>query len=685
MDTTEDLLKVKDSIISMSLDDALEAVELLYDKWILEIADSKKDIFEYLTLALENFGMSIDNLQLGSFDKARCIIVYKLSYLRNHFNNIENIEDEVKEEVVIKFNKIFRAIIDAENAIRYSLHLKDSMTETDIGRSDQLELFNYTPINTEDNKPKHDLLLFLLENLMRRGYRRYQGECYQKIYTPLGFDTHAWKKAFSLNDFIYNVVDKNIYYEMWKNLNSEKGMVKFAVEYLENHKGLEFEDISKDRHVFAFNNGIYVSSSWSDDIPEELGSGVGYNFTSGYVDEFIPYEGPGSKKIGSNIVACKYFPYDFDLLIIPRPEEKGYRYNDWFNIIIDKCPHFKSIMDYQEWDPEVQRWLCILLGRLTYQLSEIEEWQIITYLLGQAGSGKSTILTKIAKLFYEACDVGTISNNMETKFGLGALQNKLMLIGPEIKGNFSMEQSEFQSMISGEDIQIAAKFKTASTVVWKVPGILAGNEVPQYSDNAGSISRRLCVFMFNKKVKAGAGDTQLGKKLEKEIASILPACIRAYHQAVNRHGSSDIWSILPKYFRDSRDEMAATTNALINFLSSDSVKLGPKFYCKESVFIETFNQHCVDKNLGKIKWSKQYSLGPFDTYGLKIDKKRKKYPNDETGVMTNGNFIFGMDVIPKVKITNGGDASFDDEKDSKDQHDTNDTNDPTEDESKTDT
>jgi phage/plasmid-associated DNA primase len=56
--------------------------------------------------------------------------------------------------------------------------------------------------------------------------------------------------------------------------------------------------------------------------------------------------------------------------------------------------------------------------------------------------------------------------------------------------------------------------------------MMAGNEVPQFNDNAGSISRRLLVFLFNKRVKKG--DTQLAKKLKKEIGHILHASNRAY-------------------------------------------------------------------------------------------------------------------------------------------------------------
>jgi hypothetical protein len=40
-----------------------------------------------------------------------------------------------------------------------------------------------------------------------------------------------------------------------------------------------------------------------------------------------------------------------------------------------------------------------------------------------------------------------------------------------------VEQAEFQSMVSGEDIQVNTKYAKARSEVWKVPGVLAGNEV----------------------------------------------------------------------------------------------------------------------------------------------------------------------------------------------------------------
>jgi phage/plasmid-associated DNA primase len=210
-----------------------------------------------------------------------------------------------------------------------------------------------------------------------------------------------------------------------------------------------------------------------------------------------------------------------------------------------------------------------------------------------------------------------------------------------------MEQSEFQSVISGEEVQVAIKNKLAKSVKWKVPMMVAGNEVPSYDDNSGSIARRLLVFMFNIKVKKG--DTQLSKKLEKEIGHILYACNAAYLDAVNKYGSSDIWNIVPVYFKESRDEMAATTNALQAFIKSDMVTIGENEYIKESSFVQVLNEFCANNGFKRIKWSKQYSLGVFSDNGLACKKGTFRVPkNDPNAKFITGYFIKGIDVNREI-------------------------------------
>jgi hypothetical protein len=657
-------IEIKTNLEKATLEEKIEKIEELYNKWIVKPVN-KYTLYECLQHSVECLGLDINNFQIGLFEKAINNEYTYISYLKLY---TVVINDEIKDEfhrksIENKLNVIMKSVVSSDNAIRYNFKLQKAILEDDIGSSIAEDLFDFVPMDMSDTSQYQNLLLYLLENLARKGYRRYKGSCYEKIYTPSGNDTHCWKLSKTLKHFIYESTRKDVCPEMWKNLTHSKANDDNAVKYLENHIGAEFEDIKKDRHVFSFNDGIYIT------MKKENGK---------YIDEWIPY---GTKKIGSDVVSSNYFNLDFDSSTRPVREpnqdvlyysdyeiteeeenalkedndpewledqhkkEQEYRYNNWWHIIVDKCPHFKGIMEYQEWDNKVQKFLCVLIGRCLYDVNELDGWQIVAFLLGQAGSGKSTILDKILKKFYESCDVGVLSNNMETKFGLQAFYDKLLFIAPEVKENFKLEQAEFQSMISGESMLINKKFEIGESVErWLVPGMFAGNVVPQWNDNSGSISRRMLTFLFNLRVKKG--DSQLGIKLEKEIGYILQACNRAYLDAVNTYGSEDIWSIVPKYFRDTRDEMAETTNALTNFLGSDKVMLGPDQSVKETTFVDAFNDHCRELNYPKQRWNAQYCLGPFSVFNIIIDKHNRSH-----GVTST--FFKGVNVKTIIKAPDG--------------------------------
>ena len=112
-------------------------------------------------------------------------------------------------------------------------------------------------------------------------------------------------------------------------------------------------------------------------------------------------------------------------------------------------------------------------------------------------------------------DVRTLSNNIEKKFGLWSIHDGFMFISPEVKGDLALEQAEFQSIVSGEDVSIARKNEKALSMTWNVPGILAGNEVPNYRDNSGSVLRRLVTWNFARQV--AEPDPQLDGKLEGKL------------------------------------------------------------------------------------------------------------------------------------------------------------------------
>lgn len=452
------------------------------------------------------------------------------------------------------------------------------------------------------------LLLYLLDKAQEQGYYKYNGDVYNQILVS-GRKTYAWRRVYGIKDFIYDVTDKETNRDQWKNLTHGKNNASSAVEYLASCRDVQFPELKKDRGVFAFRNGLYfarLDSFWCYGSQEAPPAGV--IAAANYIDQEYPME-----------------------LCTPGTEE------DWYETI--PTPNLQKIMDYQEFPRDVCEWLYAFLGRLMYDVNEKDGWQVIPFCKGQASSGKSTILLKVAKNFYDKVDVGVLSNNIEKKFGIGAFCEKYMFVAPEIKGDLQLEQAEFQSIVSGEDVQVAIKHSTAQSVLWKTPGILAGNEVPNWTDNSGSITRRIVIWDFVKSVENGEMD--LGEKLNKELAYIILKCNRAYHDKVRKVGKDNIWQHLPQYFVDRRAELLACTNTLVSFIKSDQVILGKQLHVPFDMFRSAFNQYCQDNHLVKPKINREYWFYPFRQFGLVEDMASARMYR---GSMMTTKWVLGIDI-----------------------------------------
>jgi len=282
----------------------------------------------------------------------------------------------------------------------------------------------------------------------------------------------------------------------------------------------------------------------------------------------------------------------------------------------------------------------VFLGRLCYDVNAKDKWQCIVFLKGIARSGKSTILTKVVKKFYNNEDVRTLSNNIERKFGLWSIHDGFMFICPEVKGDLTLEQAEFQSIVSGEDVSIARKNEKAISEVWKVPGIMAGNEVPGYRDNSQSILRRLITFDFKKQVQDA--DPNLDQRLDKELPNILQKCLKAYNEYYEKYGNKDIWNVLPKYFHAIQQQIALVTNNLMNFLASEKLRYSSEFAIPHKLFISAFNIHCNENNIPRTKITEDMCVGPFSSRNLEIKTLSREY-NGLTYINTL--FIIGVDFV----------------------------------------
>jgi phage/plasmid-associated DNA primase len=443
----------------------------------------------------------------------------------------------------------------------------------------------------EGSSPYQKLLIYLLRQASHHGYRRYRDQCCKEI-----GNTRAWRQVKEIKDFVYDETQKEDNAEMWMNLTNRGNMANDVVRHLTNCKDIQFSEIKKDRHVWSFSNGL-LDARPSDMSRTESGA---------YKPVFYPYASSEFAELDPTLVSCKYFDLPFD-------SYDGV--DDWYNI---PTPHIQKVLDYQRFEESVSRWVYVFLGRLCFDVNEMDGWQIIPFLKGIAQSGKSTLITKVARRFYECEDVSTLSNNIEKKFGLSSIYKGFMFISPEIKGDLQLEQAEFQSLVSGEDVSIARKCETALSFQWKTPGILGGNEVPNWKDNSGSILRRLATLNFGRQISPDVADPHLEYKLEAEMPAIMCKCLRAYLDYAHKYSDKDIWNVLPSYFKQVRDQVATITNTLQHFLCSEKFVYSPELFVPQKEFVARFNTHCKDNVLGTSKFTQDFFAGPFSAKELTV-------------------------------------------------------------------
>jgi hypothetical protein len=220
-----------------------------------------------------------------------------------------------------------------------------------------------------------------------------------------------------------------------------------------------------------------------------------------------------------------------------------------------------------------------------------------------------------------------------------------MFIAPEVKGDLCLEQAEFQSMVSGEDVSVAVKHEKAKSIEWTAPGILGGNEIPNWKDNSGSVLRRILPWNFSKQVMTA--DPHLDEKLDQELPIILLKCVRGYLDYAQKFSDQDIWNVVPPYFKAIQTQVAMITNSLRNFLASEKVKFGEGLFCPQKIFVQVFNQHCQENNLGKFKFNPDFYAGPFSAQNLDVLTEARTYKGRAYPPQP---LIIGVDVIEDTMV-----------------------------------
>lgn len=489
----------------------------------------------------------------------------------------------------------------------------DSRFNTD---HEHLTRFCARDYSKDDEEPGVRLLNHVLDNFRELGYRRHQGHVYGPRLTREGFPMHYFGLIDRIQPAAERFCSSETAYDNWVAYNTGNNK-RHLLDNLTAHREARFPDLVRDRHVSAFRNGVYNAST----------------------DSFHPHV-PGADPaadaaaalkpaLPSDTAACCYHDMEFPAAVREAAT--------WRDIA---TPEFDGVLACQGFAPDVCQWMMIMIGRLIYRVGELDNWQVIPMLIGNAGTGKSTVV-KLATLMFERLDIGVIPNRGELIFGLANLLDKMVFIVEDIKKDFNMDQSTFQTLVSGGLVSIPVKNKNAVMTTWDMPGIIAGNELPAYTDASGSIARRYMVFSFVREITKV--DNDLPQRLHLEMPALIRKCNLAYREAVRTHRSAGIWSIVPKYFVATQREVLTDANSLESFLESSSVAFPEKdakgnftetMYVLEAEFLAEYKGYCALMSIQPLPWNKKAHSLPFKRRGIEVrpGQFRTYPPHSETQV-----------------------------------------------------
>lgn len=381
---------------------------------------------------------------------------------------------------------------------------------------------------TKDDLNDHQILIeYLKEDCMANNFKK-EGNW---IIKPLKDIPTYYERHLTFDDYLnqlYTDKDHHTYYAYRKSAKTHKNLV----EYLTCYNDKEIPRITRNHKWFSFNNGVL-------DV-EEM--------------KFMTFD----DLIDTTETSGVYIQKDFN------PELLDKNYDEI------EVPYFDKLVKHHINEDMVYYLLLAFIGRLFFKVGEKDNWQCMPFIRGKANTGKSTFFLIIMAIFNPAC-IG--KNGKETTFGLQNLFDKLVVINEDIDHNISkyLPASDFQSMVSGENMAIGRKGKDQITTLWEVPMLWGGNVLPDYKDKGGSISRRLAIFDMNRSVENK--DTTLSHHIKQdELDLIVIKAVKSYYHFIKFFGNTTFVDWGKKfgieYFDERIEQVRQETNLLYQFLTA---------------------------------------------------------------------------------------------------------------------
>jgi len=506
-----------------------------------------------------------------------------------------------KLEVTVHFHKIIELVYHLHELLHatFRTFLAASPEEPAMRPVNEFDLMRFSHLQISGLNHFQNLCVALSRHFFHKRYRRSGDHICAELLLPSSrrgnfVHSHYWKPLRLIRDEIIKFCDKDTHGTAWANCTRASGHFENVIQYFVDGRDKDLPPVDRNRRLFSFQNGLLILGL---DLPGYVGpelraDGYGrffaYDGSGGFSSDLVPLSVHSSRFFKSN------FPEDCIEMLNSGDSMKpnilcwtptGPRGSAPFLPTAWPTPLFDGLLNRQGYDffttktfdpaarhctPDVSSLfqLYAMFGRLLYRVNELDNFQLCVFLLGIAGTGKSVICEIISK-FYGKEAVGKMSANCQQTFALSGFVGKHLIICPEVKSNFGLAASDFQSMVTGESISANVKHKEIVTIPkWQAGLLMAGNDVPPWSDSLGALFRRLLVVRLTNPVSDREVDTELSRRLAAELPLLLVKFHSCYLYMLELCKNSSFWLFADEKFLSARTSMELELSPTKKFLST---------------------------------------------------------------------------------------------------------------------
>jgi len=418
-------------------------------------------------------------------------------------------------------------------------------------------------LDTDSEKRPHQYGCFCIRlHAKARGYRKFDGEYYSPMYNDADHFMNYYEYVGPMEKLTSIVTNRPTVSLATSNMCNVISKLSSSVS--ERNPDPFFPELNRDKRVFSFNNGVIDLRVNRNDPDKKVA--------------FYPY-GTDQPPLPDS---ASFRPYDIN----PEWVNPRFRTKDIPTPTVDK------VIADQGYDSHYASWILALLGRVFFDIGELDDWQVMLYMHGLAGTGKSTLITLLQDL-YDSDDVYSIHSNFEDRFGLASITDKFIWVAPDVKEVFPLDRALLQSMVTGESIGIPKKFKMARSKKWTVPGLMAGNRLPNYNDTAGSVIRRLVMMRFTKVVER---DDTLTQRIKEECGAFLIKSVRYYFEKLTTT-EIDFWKAIPEEFLKAQTFLRKHLDAAYCFVKSDKISEIIGAYVPVDEFVDELRKYSAQNGI----------------------------------------------------------------------------------------